>query len=429
MNALDELATGHPLPTWRMLAWPIMIFLSILIAWALLAELEEVSVALGEVVPKGKIRVVQHLEGGIVEEIYVKEGDTVRADAPLLRLNLAAGGVNREELLVRLDGQVLAQSRHKAEANGTEIKFPKNIADRRPLQVTAEMRNFGARKRELASTISVLRAQIRQKQLEVSELQARHKATKNNLALAKERFKLSKSLLTQGLTPKIEHLQLEAEVGSLTGDMESVVASIPRARAAVAEVRERLKEEGSRFRREAQEEQGKAEQAIARIRTLLTEATEQKGRTEIKSPIEGIVKNMRYNTLGGVVKAGEPIMEIVPTGESLVIDARLKPTDRGYVELGQAAVVKISTYDFVRYGGLDGKVILLGSDSSTDEDGELYFQVIVQTEKTYLGSVEGSLPIVPGMEATVDIHTGEKTVMDYLIKPVLKLRHEAFRER
>lgn len=429
MNALDELATGHPLPTWRMLAWPIMIFLAILISWALLAELEEVSVALGEVVPKGKIRVVQHLEGGIIEEIYVKEGDTVRADAPLLRLNLAAGGVNREELLVRLDGQVLAQARHKAEANGTEIKFPKDIAGRRPLQVTAEMRNFGARKRELASTISVLRAQIRQKQLEVSELQARQKATKNNLALAKERFKLSKSLLAQGLTPKIEHLQLEAEVGSLTGDMESVVASIPRARAAVAEVRERLKEEGSRFRREAQEEQGKAEQAIARIRTLLTEATEQKGRTEIKSPIEGIVKNMRYNTLGGVVKAGEPIMEIVPTGESLVIDARLKPTDRGYVELGQAAVVKISTYDFVRYGGLDGKVILLGSDSSTDEDGELYFQVVVQTEKTYLGSVEGSLPIVPGMEATVDIHTGEKTVMDYLIKPVLKLRHEAFRER
>ncbi len=429
MNRLDMLITGHPLPTWRSIAWPIIIFIVIMMAWASFAKLDEVTVAQGEVVPQGTIKIIQHLEGGIIEDIFVNEGDMVRADTPLMRLNLGSGGVNREELQVRLEGQILARARHLAEANGTAIEFPEDVAQRRSLQMSAEKKNFDARKRQLASTISVLRAQIRQKQLEVSELMARQRAIKKNLTLARERLKLSTSLLSQGLVPKIEHLQLEAEVESLSGEMESVDASVPRARAAVSEVLERLKEEGVRFRREAQEELGKAEQSIARIQTLLTEATEQRGRTVIKSPIEGIVKNMRYNTIGGVVKPGEPIMEIVPTGGNLVIDAKLSPTDRGYVEKGQPAVVKISTYEFVRYGGLDGKVILLGSDSSTDEDGTPYFRVVVQTEKTYLGEVEGELPIVPGMEATVDIHTGKKSVMDYLIKPVLKLRHEAFRER
>ncbi|MDP4795948.1 MAG: HlyD family efflux transporter periplasmic adaptor subunit, partial [Rhodospirillales bacterium] len=141
------------------------------------------------------------------------------------------------------------------------------------------------------------------------------------------------------------------------------------------------------------------------------------------------VKNMRYNAVGNVVKPGEPIMEIVPTGDQLVVEAKLNPIDRGYVTVGQAATVKISTYDFARYGGLKGEVIRVAPDSSTDEDGAPYFRVVVQTDKNYLGYNEGDLPITPGMQATVDIHTGKKSVMDYLVKPVLKLRHEAFRER
>jgi len=226
----------------------------------------------------------------------------------------------------------------------------------------------------------------------------------------------------------MEHLQLEAEVDSLKGEMESLVPAIPRARAAVAEAEQRLEEARIRFRREAREETGRVEQGIARLQELLAEATEQGVRAEIKSPIEGVVKNMRYNTIGGVVSPGEAIMEIVPTGDKLVVEAKLNPTDRGYVEEGQRAVVKVTTYDFVRYGGLDGAVLHVVPDSTTDQDGAPYFRVIVETDKTYLGE-EGQLPITPSMQATVDIHTGEKSVMDYLIKPVLKLRHEAFRER
>jgi len=204
---------------------------------------------------------------------------------------------------------------------------------------------------------------------------------------------------------------------------------VPRARAAVNESKQRMRESKIRFNREAREELGETEQEIARVKELLTLATEQGTRAEIKSPIDGVVKNLRYNTIGGVIRPGEPILEIVPTGENLVIESRLSPIDRGYVNEGQAAMVKISTYDFARYGGLEGTVIQLAPDTTIDENGQPYFRVIVQTDKNYLGAAEGILPIVPGMQATVDIHTGKKTVMDYLIRPVLKLRHEAFRER
>ena len=195
------------------------------------------------------------------------------------------------------------------------------------------------------------------------------------------------------------------------------------------EAKKRVAEAEESFRRAARDELSKTEQNIARIQELISEAEKQGNRSEIKSPINGIVQKMVVSTVGGVVKPGEPIMEIVPTGDKLVVEARLNPTERGFIVEGQPAMVKISTYDFVRYGGLEGTVIHVAPDASKDENGAPYFRVVVQTDKTYLGSRAGQLPITPGMEATVDIHTGRKSVMDYLVKPVLKLKDEAFRER
>jgi len=261
--------------------------------------------------------------------------------------------------------------------------------------------------------------------------------------------------------PKIEHLQLEAEVSSLRGDLESLAQSIPRARAAVGEIRGKLRadvrsvdgeietlesslprlqaavdearqraaETEDRFRREAREQLGDVAQKIAQIREEMNIAGEKGARLEIKSPIDGIVKKLRYTTIGGVVKPGEPIMEIVPTSERLVVEAKLKPIDRGFVEEGQPARVKISTYDFIRYGALEGRVALVAPDTSENEDGSHYFQVIVETDKSYLGEQEGQYPISPGMQATVDIHTGTRSVIDFLVKPVLRMKSEAFRER
>lgn len=428
MDRLEALLETNPMPTWKPVARAVMVMLALFLAWAVFAQLDEVSVATGEVVPVSNIKVIQHLEGGIIDAIHVQEGDVVSVGQPLLQLDLAGAGLHLEELQVRLDAELLSRARYLGEAEGYDPDFPADVAARQPDLVATERSAFEARKRQLANSVGVMKRQVEQRRLEVQELEARRKAVAANLELARNRFAMSKSLLEEGLTPKMEHLQLEAEVENLQGELRTITSSIPRARSAVEEAKERIQSDISKFQREARDELNKVEQNIARIRELLARATEQGFRAEIKSPIDGVVKNMRYNTIGGVVKAGEPIMEIVPTGDRLVIDAKLNPTDRGYVKIGDMAVVKISTYDFVRYGGLEGKVIRMAPDSTTDENGTPYYKVVVETDKTYLGE-EGKLPIMPGMQATVDIHTGTKSVMDYLIKPVLKLRHEAFRER
>lgn len=428
-NPLDRLLDDHPMPTWRYVAWPVMVLLIAAIAWAFFARLEEVSVATAEVVPQGRVKVVQHLEGGIIQDIFVQEGDLVVEGDPLMQLDLASSGTNREELQARLDSELLVLARLRAEANGTPLRFPKEVADRRPAMVEAQRQAYEARLSELESSLGVLREQVRQKEIEVEELQAQRKAISNNLNLAKERLALSESLLSEGLTARIEHLELESEVESLQGELETTNSSIQRAQAAISESQERVKEAELRFRREAQDDLGDSENTLARTQELMAQAEQQGLRAEIKSPTDGIVKNMRFNTIGGVIGPGEPILEIVPTGDKLVIEARLDPTDRGYVTEGQSALVKISTYDYARYGGLDGRVILVAPDSSTDDEGEPYFRVVVETDRTYLGATEGQLPITPGMQATVDIKTGDRSVIDYLIKPVLKLKDEAFRER
>jgi len=429
-NPLDKLLSAHPVPTWRNAAWPVMALIIFGLAWSNFSKLDEVAVAPGEVIPLGKSKIIQHLEGGIVQDLFIKEGQIVRAGQTLMQLDLGSGGANLQELQVRLDSELLTRARLAAESTGLETPdFPAEVAARVPDQALAQRQAFDARKRQLAAGIAVMHELVKQRKLEVQELEARLRATNNNLASAQERFKISEDLLKDGLTSRVDHLQISAEVETLKGEQGSIRAGIPRARAAVSEAESRVQEDETRFRREAQDELNKTEQTIGRISELLKKAEEQGVRAEIKSPIDGVIINLAFTAEGNVVQPGEPIMEIVPTGENLVIESRLNPTDRGYVAEGQAALVKISTYDFARYGGLEAEVILVAADTSLDENGMPYFRVVVQPEKSYLGQTEGFLPIMPGMEATVDIRTGQKTVMDYLIKPVLKLKEEAFRER
>jgi len=429
-NRLDNLLYSHPVPTWRQAAWPVMGLIVLGFLWSNFAKLDEVSVSSGSVIPLGKSKVIQHLEGGIIKDIFIKEGDLVTAGETLMQLDLGSGGANIQELQVRLDSEILTRARLKAETMGlAKPEFPKDIVANVPDQANAQRLAFDARKRQLEAGSAVLKELVKQKKLDVSGLQAKMRAAESNLKLTTERFKISKGLLKDGLTSRVDHLQLEAEMKNFEGELQSIQASIPSAKAAVSEAERRVHEDETRFRREAQDELNKTEQTISRIKQLLRKANEQGVRSEIKSPIDGVIINLAFSAAGNVIKPGEPIMEIVPTGENLVVETRLAPTERGFVTEGQNALVKISTYDYSRYGGLDGVVILVAPDSSIDEKGNPYFRVVVQPEKSYLGHTTGLMPIMPGMGATVDIQTGQKTVMDYFIKPVLKLKDEAFRER
>ena len=429
MNRLDAFMRRKGVSTFRASAMLICILLASLLVWSAFARLDEVSVAVGEVVPQGQMKVIQHYEGGIIQRIDVVEGARVKVGQMLVQLDLAGAGTNRNELVVQRDGLVLRRARLESQISGAALRFPEEQAVRQPALVRVERQSYEAWKREVKTTLAVLEKQINQRVLEIRQLDAQLNSVKIDLGLSRQRLGMSKNLLSEGLTPKMEHLQLRGEVEKLAGEVAVLQQSVPRAKSTLAEAKARYKEEQEKFGRRSIDSLAGIELQIARVDTLINQASDQFRRTIIRSPIDGVVKNMRYNTIGGVVRSGEPIMEIVPVTDNLVIEAKLNTIDRGYVQVGQRAVVKILTYDFVRYGSLNGIVERIGASTNVDPNGEPYYQVIVQTEKNYLGDEKGLLPITPGMQATVDIHTGTRTVLNYFVKPVLKLRNEAFRER
>ena len=430
-HRLYRLANSYPLPTWRPMARAVMTLTAIFIVWAMVAQLDEVAIADGEVVPEGKVKVIQHLEGGTIREIHVAEGDEVKEGAPLMLIELPVSSLNRDELQVRLDGYILQRARLQAELTGKPVTFPAEEATRQPALVESERRSFEARRQAFKATLSVVQDQVLQKGLEVQEYETKQRALTTSLRLSQERFAMSKDLLKSGLSSRMDHVQMESQMEDLKGQLESISASIPRARAAQQEARSRMEEEQAKFQRTAQGEMSEAELNIARTKELLAQATDQQSRTLITSPIDGIIKNMRSNTIGGVIKPGDPIMEIVPLHERLQIDARLNPMDRGYVQVGQRATVKISAYDYTTYGGLEGNVIMVAPDTTVPQtqNAQPYYRVVVQTDRAYIGDESAKRLISPGMQASVEIHTGTRSVIEFLVKPVLKLRHEAFRER
>lgn len=429
MSELDDLRNQNKATTLRFFGWSIVVLLAIMLAWASQAELDEVATATGEVVPQSQIKTIQHLEGGIIEEMFVKEGDTVAAGSPLVQLDLSASGTREAELLVTLDGLILRRARLLAEANGGEPEFPEDVVERRPQMAQNELNSLHARIAEMESSMIGLEEQVRQREADLHQFEEEARALSSQLALAREAFAMAEDLITDGLISRQDHLAAKTEVDQIRGQLATVNARIPGAESALVQAKERMNEADLGFQRNALEELANVEISIDTTTEEILKATAISGRTLIVSPIDGVVKSMRFYTIGAVVRPGEAIMDIVPSDDQLVIEARLNPQDMGYVREGQRATVKISTYDYIRYGGLDAVVTLVSPDSHQDESGNTYFRVVAETDRSYLGDQPGDFPITSGMEAMVDIHTGTNSVLTYLLKPVLKLRHEAFRER
>jgi len=429
MTAAADLAALRPERGWRLAAWSIALLVVLLVLWARYAQLDEVAVAEGKVVPAEKVKLVQHLEGGILQAILVREGQRVAAGDPLAQIELPVSALNRDDLLAKRDGLVLARTRLLAEHAHGELALPAAEAQRRPELAAAERQTYEARRSELETRLAAVRQLVEQKRLGVDELVSAQAALRNDLRLARESFEISEKLARDGLTSKLEHLERRREVQRLEGQLQTLTASVPKAQAALAEAQQKLQEERQRYERELVERLALVEQDLSRGEQQLSQASGQAERTTIRSPIDGVVKNLRYHTIGGVVGPADAVMEIVPGDDDVVIEAQLLPKDRGYVAVGQHARVKISAYDFVRYGALDGEIVHVAADTTLDGEGHPYFKVLVRPTRGYLGHEAGQLPVTAGMVASVDIHTGTRSVMDYLLKPLLRVGAEAFRER
>ncbi len=415
-------------PGWRTIEFLTLLLIIALSVWAYHTPIDQVVTASGEVIPSGKIKVIQHLEGGIIEKIHVTPGESVKAGSKLITLNLASGGYNLKELQAKLDGLILSDTRLNAEISGAVPNFPQPLQTSRPTLIEAELKILEARRTELASTLAVFDSQKRLRNREIEEARSRERSLAKQGITKQKELDIITDTFKRKLTSELKLLAAQSAMEEIHGELEVTRKTILTAQESLQEIEARATELKAIFQRTAREQRHEVQQKIIQTQEQLKRATEQKSRTIIRSPISGEVKNMRHHTIGGVAEAAEPLMEIVPLEEELVIEARLSPINRGYVTENKPARIKISAYDFIRYGTLQGQVKTIAADTEVDHNGETYYLVTVRTDRHYLGDKSLPYPIKPGMEATVDIHAGTQTVLEYLIRPVLKLRHDAFRE-
>jgi len=413
----------------RIILWVIFTFIASALVWANYTSLDEVTVGDGKVIPSSQVQQIQNLEGGILKEINVQVGQVVDSGQILMTIeNTEALSSLREQQAENVNLQVRA-TRLQAESYGLTPQFDVDTQATYPLVVKRELDLYNNRLDSLRTNQVSFQQQIEQKKQEIIELQAKLDNLKQSYAFSKEELDLTRPAFEQGAISRVELLQLEREVNQLQGDLEATQLAIPRARSALREAQSKLEESEANFRVDAQEDLTGVRSKLDQLRETSVSLVDKVSRTQVRSPVKGIVKQIQINTVGGVIKPGMNLMEIVPIEDSLLIEAKVRPENIGFIQPDFSAVVKLSAYDFAIFGGLHGVVENISADTILDEEGNSFYLVRVRTDKNYLGTKEAPLPIIPGMQSTVDIITGKKTLLDYLLKPILKAKQNALRER
>jgi adhesin transport system membrane fusion protein len=413
----------------RLIIWATFILLVIFLIWAAFSELEEVTRGEGKVVPSSHVQVIQNLEGGIISEILVNVGDTVKKDQLLLRIDPTRFSSSFEENRAKYLSNKAKSARLRAEATGTALVIPADVLKERPDIAARERQLYDSRRMELGSSSEIKRQQVNQRSQELQELQAKLVELGRTYALLQKEISMIKPLVSKGAASDVEVLQLERQASQMEGDIERIRHTIPGAQAKLRESQISVNELNLNYRNKANAESNEVLREVDESASNSLELKDRLDRTSVRSPVDGIVNRVMVKTVGGVVQPGMDLVEIVPQSGYLEVEAKIKPSDIAFLRPGQKATIKFSAYDYTIYGNLQAKLEHVGADSITDEKGNSYFVVRLRTDKSYLGTEKHPLPIMPGMVATVDILTGKKTVLSYILKPVMKARYMALRER
>lgn len=399
------------------------------IVWAKFAVLDEVTRGFGRVIPSQRVQEIQNLEGGILSEIYVNEGQVVEKGTVLCRLrNEQAASFYRDAFAKTLEHRA-AIARLIAVVEGIDPVFDEELLQKAPQLVEDQLRIFKAQKEQLAIELSLLKDQYEQKQQEVTEMIGRKRQLGRSLKVAQKQRDIAKPLVEKQIHSELDYLALEQRVLELRGDVEALELGIPRVKRAAKEAQGRIDQRRAELKSVALEEINERRQELISIKETLSAGSDRVTRTDVRSPVKGIVKSIMINTLGGVVQPGESIMEVVPLDDTLLVEAEIKPADIAFLHPDQKAMVKVTAYDFSIYGGLEGIVEHISADTIEDAHGENFYLVKVRTNKNSMEYRGEKLPIIPGMTAQVDVLTGKKSVLDYLLKPILKAKQNALRER
>lgn len=406
------------------------LFLFVAFIWASFAKLDEVTIGIGKVISSRKTQIIQNLEGGIVSEILVHEGDVVENNQVLMHIDDTRFSSSFREAKLKeisLSAKVL---RLEAEASGKTFVPPQ---DEKFKEHTALLKNewelFESRKHEQEIKLETLKKEKNQHSDEFSALQAKLTQLQKSFELVDKELKMTKPLLKSGSASPVEVLRLERQLNDLDGEIKATQFTLPKLQGAIEETQSKINQLSATFNSQVRDELNKSKAELDGLRESNVALEDRCRRTAIRSPVKGTVKKMYVATIGGVVQPGMSVMEIVPLDDTLLIEARIRPSDVGFLHPGQKAMVKITAYDYSIYGGLTGTLEQISADTITDEKGDSFYQIYVRTSKNFLGNTQKPLLIIPGMLASVDILTGKKTVMDYLLKPILKTKQNALRER
>ncbi len=413
----------------HLLLFFIVAFFVIFFFWASFAALDEVTRGDGTVIPSTEVQKISSLEGGIVEEFFIKKGDEVQAGDVLVRLSDIAASSDLGSNEARYLGLLATVTRLQAEVEGKLPTFPDKVMQGAPQSVAEEMNSFRANQDKINSMTVIMEQQKSQRSQELNELQVRASDVRGQLRLVQEEKQMVAPLVAKGSAPRMELLQLDRAIKEKQTELNGVTSAIPRARSAIGEANARIREVKSTAKAQSQTELSAKLIEMNAIKEGLAGLKDRKSRADIKSPVNGYVKELKVYTVGGVVQPGQEFIEIVPKDDQLLVEARINPKDIAFLYPDQPAIVKITAYDFAIYGGLTGNVVAISPDAVTNEEGDSFYQVKILTDENALKRKGEVLPIIPGMVASVDILTGEKTVMEYLMKPFIKTLNESLNER
>ena len=406
-----------------------LIALSMFIAWAYFAQIDEIARGDGDIVPSGENQMIQNLEGGIVEEILVREGESVAKDQLLLKIDNQKSQSSFSTNAIKAEALDAKIVRLTAEANGGDFKVPQSMMEKIPQFIENEQSLYDTNKQQLSSKLNALNEQLKQRKQELSEAKSTRRSLKESLSFIDKEVSITRPMVKRGVRSKVDFLKLQREANEAKEKYDSVRLSIPRLESAIKEVQSTIKETTLLFQSDAKRQLNEAVSELKGYRANSTALQDQVKRTLVRAPMKGIVQKLFIHTVGGVIQPGADILEIVPTDSTLLVEVKIKPSDIAFIYFGQKAIVKFSAYDFAIYGGLDGEVVLISADTITDQKDNVFYTVRIKTNKNYLERNGKKLKIIPGMTVSVDIITGRKSVLDYILKPILKTKQYTFTER
>ena len=411
----------------RLLIWFSFFFIISILTWTYLAQIDQLVRGIGRVIPSQKIQTIQNLEGGIISKVLVKEGDEVDIDDVLVELDKKNFESKEEENQLKIDELKAKILRLEAESKGKKFVVKKALLKGKLKQ---EVLLHKANKRVLKQEISILKKHLFQKKSELKEMITRKEHLAKKLELIQKEVDMKVELLAQLVGSRNELNLAQQKLSSVEGEYSSTKLSIPRLRSVIEEVNNEIEKVRLKFQKKSVEELNLAKDELARIKQVNIAKKDRVTRATVRSPVRGVVQQVLHTTIGGVIKAGEDIIEIVPINDTLVIQSKIRPSDIAFIRKGQEAIVRFTAYDFSIYGSLKAKVIQISADTIIDDiDKKSYYQVQIKTDNNYLGNEENKLKIMTGMVATVDIVSGKQRIIDYILKPILRAKQNVLSQR